>query len=195
MAEDLLSVLTEDHQELRQLLVEVEVLSGGECLRRNLTDQLIIELVRHAIAEESYLYPLCRARLPDGGRVAEEAYIEHRRIEQVLKGLETQDLADERFSLLLSWLIATMRPHIDDEEARVFPLLAEYVSEEELLTLGEKARRSKSEAPSRPGTSRPGVPLLHLFLESGAGLAERVRAYICGRDRPYPAPPPPADQA
>lgn len=189
MSDDLISVLMEDHQELRELLVEVEVLSGGERLRRNLTDQLIIELVRHAIAEESYLYPVCRARLPDGDRIAEEANAGHRRIEQVLKGLEAPDLADEGFSLLLSRLIATMRPHFDEEEQRVFPLLAEYASEKELLDLGEKARRSKTEAPSRPGASRPGVPLLHMLLESGAGLVERVRAHICGRDRPYPERP------
>jgi hypothetical protein len=46
--DDLISVLTEDHRELRQLYTELEFLSGGESLRRRLTDQLIVEMVRHS---------------------------------------------------------------------------------------------------------------------------------------------------
>ena len=74
MADDLISVLTEDHQELNGLLLELEVLSGGEHLQRVLTDQLIIESVRHAVAEECYLYPLYRTRVPGGQEIAE--YVE-----------------------------------------------------------------------------------------------------------------------
>ena len=184
--DDLISVLTDDHRELLQLLTEVEFLSGGESLRRTLTDQLIVESVRHSVAEEAYLYPVSRRFLPDGDRFAAEALAAHRRIESTLMRLEDPDVSDEKFSLLLSLLILDMREHIEDEEERIFPLVAENVSEDELVALGAKATKAKADALRRPGTPAQDAPLLHMLLRSGAGLAERAREYLCGRDKAYP---------
>lgn len=186
MDRDLISVLEEDHRELRQLFTELEHLCGGESLRRTLTDQLIVELVRHSVAEECYLYPVSCERLPDGERVTQQAIAEHNRLEAILRRLEAPDVPDDQFALLLSWLITGSRLHIDDEEERIFPLLAKHVPEEELVELGGKAQQSKSCAPSRPSCKGDGRPLLHVLLKSGAGLVERVRDHLCGRDKPYP---------
>jgi hemerythrin-like domain-containing protein len=183
---DLITVLTEDHRELRQLFTELEMLSGGENLRRMLTDQLIIEVVRHSVAEEAYLYPVCRARLPDGGWISEEAYADHRRIERIMKQLEEPGLPDDYFSFLLDWLIGDARRHMSDEEDRVFPLLVKNVSEAELVVLGEKAKRAKRLALARSSADGKGRPLLHTLLASGAGLVERARAYLCGHGKAYP---------
>lgn len=183
---DLISVLQDDHRELRQLLTEVELLSGGERLRRSLTEQMIIEMVRHMVAEESYLYPICRERLPDGGLTTDEAYAAHDGIEKILKRLEDRDLPDEEFARLLSSLITASRMHIEDEEWRVFPLLTKYGDKQELLALGAKAMDSKASAPSRPEPSASGRPLVQALLKTGSGLVERVREHLCGRGKPYP---------
>jgi len=185
-ADDLVNVLTEDHLELRQLLTELEHLSGGERLRRTLTDQLIVEVVRHSVAEECYLYPLVRERLPDGDRMVEKALAEHRRLENILRRLEAPDIPDDQFALLMSRLIACGRRHIDNEDERILPALAAHVGEEELIELGKKAQQSKSCAPSRACHTADDRPLVHVLLSSGAGLVERVRAYLSGQDRPYP---------
>lgn len=185
-SDDLISVLAEDHHELRQLLTELENLCGGERLRRTLTDQLIVEVVRHAVAEECYLYPLARERLPDGDRVVDTALAEHRRLERLLRRLEAPEVPDDRFALLMSWLITDARQHMDEEDERIFPLLADHFSEEELVELGKKAQQSKSCAPSRASQKAEGRPPVQVLLASGAGLAERVRDYLCGRDKPYP---------
>jgi hypothetical protein len=50
--DDLISVLRDDHREVLRLLTEVELLSGGESLRRTLTDQVIVESVRHSADRE-----------------------------------------------------------------------------------------------------------------------------------------------
>jgi hemerythrin-like domain-containing protein len=184
-SEDLISVLTQDHREMRQLFTELEHLSGGESLRRTLTDQLIVEVVRHSVAEECYLYPVSRELLPGGEQAAEEALTEHNRIEGILRRLAVPDLPDDQFALLLSTMITDTRRHLDDEEERIFPLLAEFVPEEDLVELGKKARNSKACAPSRPSHKANG-PLVHQFLKSGSGLVERVRAYLCGHDKAYP---------
>ncbi|WP_405427915.1 hypothetical protein [Micromonospora sp. NBC_00617] len=39
--------------------------------RRQLTDVVIAELVRHAVAEEAYVYPTARKALPDGDQIAD----------------------------------------------------------------------------------------------------------------------------
>ena len=115
--DDLISVLTEDHRELRQLYTELEFLSGGESLRRTLTDLLIVEMVRHAVAEETYLYPVSRKCLPDGNLRTEEAHADHQRLEKILRRLAEPDLSDDEFSLLLSMLIPDARRHIQDAGA------------------------------------------------------------------------------
>jgi hemerythrin-like domain-containing protein len=184
-SDDLITVLTEDHRELRQLFTELEMLSGGEKLRRALTDQMIIEMVRHSVAEESYLYPACRASLPDGGRIAGEAHADHLRIENIMRQLEEPGLNDDQFSFLLDWLISGTREHMRDEEDRVFPLLADNVSGADLVRLGDKAQRAKDLAPTRSSASKRG-PLLHMLLASGAGLVERARAHLCGHGKAYP---------
>jgi hemerythrin-like domain-containing protein len=186
---DLIGVLMEDHRELRQLYTELEFLSGGESLRRTLTDQLIVEAVRHTVAEEAYLYPVLRERLTDGGRITDEAYAEHQGLEKILRQLEAPDISDEHFSLLLSSLIPGARRHIDDEEERIFPLLIKHVSEEELVSLGEQAKNAKARAPSRPTPGSPGQPLLQALLNTGAGLVERIRDHLCGRGKAYPGAP------
>ncbi|GAB2826218.1 hemerythrin domain-containing protein [Actinoallomurus bryophytorum] len=185
--DDLISMLKEDHRELRQLFVEVEFLSGGESLRRTLTDQLIVEMVRHAVAEEAYLYPASLEYLPDGAWIVEQAIIEHEWLEGILRQLEAPDLPDDHFSYLLARLTPDTRRHMDDEEERIFPLLSEYVSREQLVVLGELARKAKERAPSRLDAGSQNR--LTTLLETGAGLVGRVREHLCGRGKAYPELP------
>lgn len=184
--EDLITVLAEDHRELNQLFTELEMLSGGEPLQRSLTDQMIIEAVRHSVAEEAYFYPVIREYLPDGDLIADGACGEHDHLEQILKRLERSDLPDDRFSVLLSWAIISARRHIADEEERIFPLMAAHVSRETLVSLGEKAKRAKADAPSRDTSAGPRPPLLHTIIQGGIGLVERVRDHLCGPGKAYP---------
>lgn len=184
MADDLISVLTEDHQELNGLLLELEVLSGGEHLQRVLTDQLIIESVRHAVAEECYLYPLYRTRVPGGQEIADRACGQHREMERILTQLEAEDVTDDNFALLLFRLIRAMRAHMEEEE-RFLVILAKHVGRDELLELGAKARESKALAPAvRPDTFDG--PLVNMLVHGGSGLVERVRDYLSGHGRAYP---------
>jgi hemerythrin-like domain-containing protein len=188
-SQDLITVLTEDHRELNQLFTELEMLTGGERLRRTLTDQVIIEMVRHAVAEEAYFYPTVRDHVPRGDWIADECLADHHRLEQILRRLEEPDLPDDHFSLLLTWLIKGARPHIADEEERIFPLLIRHLDRDTLVTLGEKARKAKAETPSRLSPTEPGRPLLHTILDTGIGLVDRVRHHLCGPGRAYPRHP------
>jgi hemerythrin-like domain-containing protein len=184
--DDLISVLVEDHDELRQLLVELEHLVGGERLQRLLAEQAIVEIVRHSLAEEAYLYPAVRQLIPKGSRIADEELETHDRLEKILRRLENPALPDAEYSRLLSIVITEGRVHMEVEETELYPLVKEHLSKEELIDLGRRAKKSKEEAPTReesPGSERP---LIQTILASGVGLVERVREYLCGRDRAYP---------
>lgn len=57
--------LTTDHREVDDLFAQIEALPGADQQRRELADRLTMELIRHSVAEEEYLYPTVR-RYVDG---------------------------------------------------------------------------------------------------------------------------------
>lgn len=60
---DVVDELTTDHREVAALLDELlETSDPGT--RRDMADTAITELVRHSVAEEMYVYPLCGSTCP-----------------------------------------------------------------------------------------------------------------------------------
>ena len=53
---DVVEILTSDHREMVELLGQIEQTSETD-RRRDLADTLIAEVMRHAVAEEMYVYP------------------------------------------------------------------------------------------------------------------------------------------
>ena len=59
---DVIEVLEQDHREVEQMFAELESLRGAatdeaKARRKDLTEQVTIELVRHSVAEEVLVYP------------------------------------------------------------------------------------------------------------------------------------------
>src|SRR3954453_11395637 len=101
---DVVDVLMTDHREVETIFVELESRQGTPEHRRQLADVVIAELVRHAVAEEAYVYPAARKALPDGDQLAEHEISEHSDAERTMKELETVDSSDPRFDELLTKL-------------------------------------------------------------------------------------------
>ena len=59
---DVVDVLISDHRDVTALIGEIERITDP-MIRRDLTDTAISELVRHAVAEEMYVYPAMRKHL------------------------------------------------------------------------------------------------------------------------------------
>jgi hemerythrin-like domain-containing protein len=181
--DDLVSVLTREHQEQRLLFTELENLDPGEKLQRMLTCQLVTEMVRHAVAEESYLYPVCRDCLPPGDPDLAAGLSQHDELERLLGRLEDPGLSDDRFAALLTRVITEGRRHFDEEERQLFPELASCVGPDELVALGRAAMASRARMTEPVGD---GPPLLEQLMQTGSGLVARIRERLCGDDRPYP---------
>ncbi|MEW2384771.1 hemerythrin domain-containing protein [Micromonospora sp. NPDC047707] len=178
---DVLDVLITDHREVEVLFVELENRQGTPEHRRHLADVVIAELVRHAVAEEMYVYPAARKALPDGDQIAEHEIAEHSDAERTMKDLESADPSDPRFDELLAHLTRTIRHHVQDEESDLFPRLRAAMAHEELMELAGKVGAAKKAAPTRPHPAAPDRPPANKLLAPGTGLVDRVRDALSGR--------------
>ncbi|KOX05529.1 hemerythrin domain-containing protein [Micromonospora profundi] len=179
--QDVVDILVTDHHEVEALFVELETRQGTPEYRRQLVDVVISELVRHAIAEEAYVYPTARKALPDGDQIAEHEIAEHADAERTMKDLESVDPSDPRFDELLAHLTSTIRHHVQEEENDLFPRLRAATAREELVELAGKVTAIKKIAPTRPHPSAPDRPPANKLLAPGTGLVDRVRDALSGR--------------
>ncbi|WFB11104.1 hemerythrin domain-containing protein [Streptomyces sp. LX-29] len=180
---NVIAELTADHREVESLFERIGALPAGDGERRRLADQLTIELVRHSVAEEEYLYPAVRRFVDDGDDLADKEIDDHSAVERMLKELEGCDADEHRFDALISRLKEAVTSHIADEEGRLFPLLSESCSAGDLDKLGDKIRRAKKMAPTRPHPAAPDTPPANKLLAPGAGMVDRVRDMLSGRGR------------
>jgi hemerythrin superfamily protein len=178
--QDVVDVLTIDHAEVTALLAEIWDTPDVE-LRRDLTDTVIAELVRHSVAEEMYVYPAMRKHLPDGEAAVEHDIAEHKELEATLKQLEAVEVTDARFTELLTQLQTTLADHVADEEVQQFPLLRARVPRAELVELAQKVESAKKLAPTRPHPAAPNNQVFHKLVGPGVGLVDRLRDKLSGR--------------
>ncbi|NHC15072.1 hemerythrin domain-containing protein [Motilibacter deserti] len=178
---DVVDILSSDHTEFLALITTIRA-SAEPAERRDLADTLIAELVRHAVAEEMYVYPAMRDHLPDGAEKVEHDTREHKELEVTMKAMEAADAADARFLELLTELETTLRDHVEDEEADQFPQLRAHIPPDQLVELGGKVETAKKLAPTRPHPAAPNAELFHKLVGPGVGLVDRLRDKLSGRN-------------
>ncbi|MCC5882997.1 MAG: hemerythrin domain-containing protein [Halomonas sp.] len=177
---DVVDILTRDHREMEALLEQIKSAPDAE-QRRDLTDTLIAEVVRHAVAEEMHLYPVMEKRIPGGEEESEHDKKEHDEIVQVMKQLEDADAAEPAFMDRVHKLDELLRHHAKDEEDDQFPQLRQRISHEDLVELGRKVEKAKQLAPTRPHPSAPHSELFHKTVGPGVGMVDRLRDKLSGR--------------
>lgn len=180
---DVIAELTNDHEEVEEIFTNIEELPPGDERRKHYADQATIELVRHAVAEEEYLYPAVRRHVDGGDALADKELNDHAAAERTMKDLESCEAGDPRFDMLMSKLMTEIRAHVVDEENNLFPRLREACSEEVLMELGDKVRKAKKTAPTRPHPAAPDRPPANKLLAPGAGLVDRLRDAMSGRGK------------
>lgn len=170
---DVVDLLTADHREITARVAEVRDSPPDE--RRDRTDGLITELVRHLVAEETWLHPAITERVPDSEEPVARDREDHRRIEEQLKRLESLDPADPDFAESLARLESLFTDHAAVEEAERFPALRERIGWELRVELAERVRDAKRTAPTRPHPDSPDSALYHRLVGPGVGLVDRLR--------------------
>ncbi|MFF2146998.1 hemerythrin domain-containing protein [Kitasatospora sp. NPDC058190] len=175
--------LMTDHREVEEMFARIQAMTTGSQQLRDMVDEVTIELVRHSVAEEQYLYPAVREHIQGGDRLADKEIADHGRIEKILKQLEKTDTDTAQMGPLLQQLMDEVAAHVQDEENNLFPMLRQACTAQQLDDLGDKIRRAKSMAPTRPHPSAPSSPTASKLLAPGAGLVDRARDFVTGRGK------------
>lgn len=186
---DVFTVLGADHQEVKNMLAELEkgpasATGASEdqlALRKKMTQELIIEESKHEALEEMYFWPAVREHLPAGDALADEATGQEQEAKQVLADLDKLDAGDAEFEKLLAKFTVAARRHIEFEETRVWPGLRATLTAETAAELGAKVADGKSSAPSRPHPHTPPTPGALKTAGPVAAAADKVRDTITGR--------------
>ena len=181
---DVIEILTHDHREVEQMFAELIDLSArtddpSTQRRKDVADQVTIELVRHSVAEEAEVYPLFAKRISKDE--ATEMEEEHSKAERTMKALEKLSPHEPDFERQLEHLMHEVRAHIEEEERSAFPKMREVFSPDELLEHGAKVERVKGVAPTRPHPSAPDTPPADKILGPVTGLFDRLRDAVSGR--------------
>ncbi|WIM94362.1 hemerythrin domain-containing protein [Actinoplanes oblitus] len=177
---DVFDVLISDHRDVTALIGEIWQVADP-MIRRDLTDTAISELVRHAVAEEMYIYPAMKKYLPEGEKAVEHDIEEHKELEATMKALEDVDVSGAEFETKLRKLETVLADHVQDEESEQFPQLRRLIPRDELAELAGKVETAKKLAPTRPHPGAPNSELFHKLVGPGVGLVDRLRDKLTGR--------------
>ena len=182
-------VLSRDHEEVKQMLSEFEkgptAANGASpdqlAVRKKMAETLVIEESKHEAVEEMYFWPAVRDRLPDGGRLADEATGQEQEAKQVLARLDKSGADDPGFEKLLGQFITAGREHIAFEETRVWPGLRSALTSTEAEELGEKLEQAKKAVPTRPHPGTPPSPGVLKSTGPVVAVADKARDAVTGR--------------
>lgn len=174
--DDVIAILTHDHREVQALFNELDRTRDGADpeQRKNLVDRATIELVRHATAEEQFLYPAVRLNVDGGAELADRELRDHAQVERSLKELEGMQPGEEPFEPTLQHLIALVNEHIADEEQVLFPGLRAVCTQEDLVEIGRMVSTAKRVAPTRPHPAAPDTPPGNIVAPA-IGIVDRIR--------------------
>ena len=128
-----------------------------------------------------YFWPTVRDRLPDGGRLADEATGQEQEAKQVLARLDKSGADDPEFEGLLGQFITAGREHIAFEETRVWPGLRSALTSTEAEELGGKLEQAKKTAPTRPHPGTPPSPGVLKSTGPIAAMADKAWDVVTGR--------------
>src|SRR5919206_637301 len=181
---DVIEVLEHDHREVEQMFAELESLRGASTeeersRRKDLTEQVTIELVRHSVAEEVLVYPEVEDKV--SAEEAERARKEHAEAEETLHRMEKLDADDPGFDDELATLMREIREHIAEEEGQMFAHMRQVIDEDELRKLGSRVEAFKKVAPTRPHPNVPNEPGPRMAAGPAASLFDRMRDLASGR--------------
>jgi iron-sulfur cluster repair protein YtfE (RIC family) len=148
---DAFKLLTQDHDELRRLLEELEASPRLTRARHRLFDTLREDLDLHTQAEKEVLYPaLTASASPELQRLARAAVEEHRAVEDLLEELADLGPDDEDFEAKLALLRENVLDHIGEEEREMFVEARKELERDRLEQLGRELAERKEALKAQP---------------------------------------------
>ena len=125
-APDACSLLDSDHRKVKKMFKEYETLtesraSGAAQKRRELAEQICMELTVHAQIEEEIFYPALRSAFKESDiELLEEAAVEHTSAKDLIAQIREASEVDDRFDAKVIVLGEYIDHHVKEERNEIF---------------------------------------------------------------------------
>jgi hemerythrin superfamily protein len=154
-----IEALMADHRKVEALFDDYEkAKQADDDSRRDIAEDICMELTVHATVEEEIFYPWLRETLEDDDMdLVEEAQVEHDSAKDLIAQIQGATAVDDVYDAKVKVLSEYIKHHVKEEEEEIFP---EVSSEKEALDeLGEEMAARKEELQSSEvPASKPRVP-------------------------------------
>lgn len=189
MTQSIVDALRSDHHAIAELLDGALAAPDAEEPAHRVMvarEQLVMNLVRHFVAEEQYLYPALRETLPEGDALARAGLADDRAAENLLKRLEDDELTPARVAETLAEVRTAFAEHVRRQEPQLTALAAQ-CPPQRLAELGEGVIGAEQLAPTRPRGFAPESVAANKVVSFVEGFIDRVRDHYTHRGE-APAP-------
>ena len=140
---DALSLLKDDHDEMKKLLSELDgTTERGTQTRERLFTTVKEELTVHESIEEEIFYPALKDH-PKLKELTLEAYEEHHVVDMVMAEIESLPFDDDRWGAKFTVMKENIEHHIEEEEREMFEQAKQVFDPNELEALGERMASRK----------------------------------------------------
>lgn len=151
---DALELLDADHEALRQLFHDYEVLAAsraGEARRKALAEKICVELTIHAKLEDELFYPAAR-EATGAGELLDRAEVEHATLSGLVAQILSMDAHEDLYDAKVIVLGEYARHHFGEERDSVFPRVR--ASGMDLQRLGQRLALRRDELNAVPEALR-----------------------------------------
>jgi hypothetical protein len=156
--EDVFDALAEEHEEIRQVLAELEkgpIAATGATedqlmLRQIMTEELVIEQSKHERIELTCLWPAVREHVAGGERLADLATCAELEIVTLTAELGRLDVSEPSFEQVLSGFTGACLRHFGFEERHVWPRLRAALPPRAAADLDRKVRLARQAGLGNP---------------------------------------------
>ena len=143
---DACALLDTDHKKVKALFKDYQGLvdsrSRSSAKKRQLADQICLELTVHATIEEEIFYPAVRQAIKDNA-LMNEAVVEHTSAKDLIAQIKAMDADDEMFDAKVTVLGEYIDHHVKEERNEMFAKARK--TKLDLVKLGEQLLQRKQE--------------------------------------------------
>jgi hypothetical protein len=145
---DACSLLDADHRNVKRMFKDFEDLTGSRAKsapqkKRELADQICLELKVHAQVEEEIFYPALREAIKDTD-LLDEAEVEHTSAKELIAQIESGDENDPKWEAKVTVLGEYIDHHVKEERGEIF-VKARAAKKLDLVAMREELQARKEE--------------------------------------------------
>jgi hypothetical protein len=158
---DAIALLKADHRKVEELFAQFEA-AKGDGKKKQLAEQICLELTVHTKIEEDVFYPACEGGVEED--LLNEAYVEHDGAKVLIAEIEAGGPDEKFYDAKVKVLSEMIEHHVEEEEKRVEGMFAQARKAGlDMDGLGEKMAAEKAQLVAQyksSGLPTPETPTL-----------------------------------